>query len=173
GEGTGLARQRGARPRLCQAGPPHRAGAHQLWSKVAAPELLPPRIFVDRRTKDRTGHKTSLRKHHAVRQGGGRVESRLTQQPPNLRLRGALCVSGAVAIASTLDALTKWLSGGYPVHEIMLVRCLVSFPIFILLIAWEGGFSSMRPRQLPFVLLRGLILASANLSFYLALAAIP
>lgn len=82
-------------------------------------------------------------------------------------------MSGAVAIASTLDALTKWLSGGYPVHEIMLVRCLVSFPIFILLIAWEGGFSSMRPRQLAFVLLRGLILASANLSFYLALAAIP
>ena len=91
----------------------------------------------------------------------------------NLRLTGALCICAAVAISSTLDALMKWLSGAYPIHELMVVRCLVGFPLFVLYILYEGGLAGFRPPHLSFILLRGLILASANLAFYLAIAAIP
>ena len=91
----------------------------------------------------------------------------------NLRLTGALCICAAVAISSTLDALMKWLSGAYPIHEVMVIRCLVGFPLFVIFIFYEGGIAGFRPAHLSFVILRGLILASANLAFYLAIAAIP
>jgi drug/metabolite transporter (DMT)-like permease len=93
--------------------------------------------------------------------------------PVDNRLAGVLNLCAAVAIASTLDALTKYLSGTYPVHEVMVVRCLVSVPFFIAMMAYERSFGGIIPRHFAWVTLRGLILASANLSFYLAIAAIP
>src|SRR5687767_11287936 len=89
------------------------------------------------------------------------------------RLAGVLNICGAVAIASTIDALTKYLSGSYPVHEVMVVRCLASLPFFFVMLVYEKSLGSLMPRRLGWIVLRGLILASANLSFYLAIAAIP
>jgi drug/metabolite transporter (DMT)-like permease len=93
--------------------------------------------------------------------------------PADNRLAGVLNICGGVAIASTLDALTKYLSGSYPVHEVMVVRCLTSVPLFFAMMAYEKSLSSIVPKRLGWIALRGLILASANLSFYLAIAAIP
>jgi drug/metabolite transporter (DMT)-like permease len=89
------------------------------------------------------------------------------------RLAGALSVCGGVAIASTLDALTKYLSGTYPVHEVMVFRCLASVPLLLAMMMYERSLGAILPKRLGWVTLRGLILASANLSFYLAIAAIP
>lgn len=88
-------------------------------------------------------------------------------------MTGAICVCAAVAISSSLDALTKSLSASYPIHEIMAVRCLVSLPLFLGLVFYEGGLRGFVSSRLPFLGLRGLILASGNLTFYLAIAAIP
>lgn len=92
---------------------------------------------------------------------------------PDNRLAGAFTICGAVAIASTLDALTKYLSSGYPVHEVMVVRCLVSMPFFFLLMVYQKSLGSFVPQRFGLIMVRGLVLASANLSFYLAIAAIP
>ena len=93
--------------------------------------------------------------------------------PADNRLAGVLNICGAVAIASTLDALTKYLSGSYPVHEVMVVRCLTSVPFFFAMMLFENNLGSLIPKRFGWIILRGLILASANLSFYLAIAAIP
>jgi drug/metabolite transporter (DMT)-like permease len=94
-------------------------------------------------------------------------------QLANNRLAGALVICGAVAIASTLDALTKYLSQGYPVHEVMVIRCLVGVPFFFAMVAYQESMGELIPSRFGLVIVRGIILASANLSFYLALAAIP
>jgi drug/metabolite transporter (DMT)-like permease len=88
------------------------------------------------------------------------------------RIAGALSICAGVAIASSLDALTKYLSGVYPVHEVMVVRCFVSVPFFFLMMVYQAGLTRLM-RRFGLVVLRGLILASANLTFYLAIAAIP
>jgi drug/metabolite transporter (DMT)-like permease len=89
------------------------------------------------------------------------------------RLAGALTICAAVAIASSLDALTKYLSGAYPVHEVMVVRCVVSLPLFFLMMHYQRSLGAIIPPRMGLVVARGLILASANLTFYLAIAAIP
>jgi drug/metabolite transporter (DMT)-like permease len=89
------------------------------------------------------------------------------------RLTGALTICLAVSIASSLDALTKWLSAGYPVHEVMAIRCLTALPLLLCALSYENVVTSLWPRRMGLVLLRGLLLASANLAFYLAIAAIP
>jgi drug/metabolite transporter (DMT)-like permease len=89
------------------------------------------------------------------------------------RLAGALTICLAVSIASSLDALIKWLSAGYPVHEMMVIRCLVAMPLLLCVLSYENVVTSLWPRRMGLVLLRGLLLASANLAFYLAIAAIP
>src|SRR3712207_2220966 len=89
------------------------------------------------------------------------------------RLAGALSICGGVALASTLDALTKYLSGSYPVHEVMVIRCLVSAPLFCVMMIRDGSMAQIVPKHASWVMLRGLVLASANISFYLAIAAIP
>jgi drug/metabolite transporter (DMT)-like permease len=89
------------------------------------------------------------------------------------RIAGALCVCSAVAIASSLDALTKFLSGAYPVHQLMVVRCAVALPFFFLMVVYQRSLGSLVPPRLRLIIVRGLILASANISFFLAIAAIP
>jgi drug/metabolite transporter (DMT)-like permease len=96
-----------------------------------------------------------------------------TNIPADNRLAGVLTICGAVAIASTIDALTKYLSGSYPVHEVMVIRCLASVPFFFAMMIFEKSLGSIILKRFGWIVLRGLILASANLSFYLAIAAIP
>jgi drug/metabolite transporter (DMT)-like permease len=49
----------------------------------------------------------------------------------------------------------------------------VSLPFFLALVMIKGGFRALAAPKLSFLIIRGLILASGNLAFYLALATIP
>jgi hypothetical protein len=53
------------------------------------------------------------------------------------------------------DAAVKWMSGDYPVHEIVLVRSLVAIPLTVLVLApLEGGRIRLRTarwREQPWV----------------------
>jgi drug/metabolite transporter (DMT)-like permease len=82
-------------------------------------------------------------------------------------------VLGGVGLASAQDAVVKYMSSGYPAYETLLFRCIATMPVIAFILWREGkGWSIMTP-LLPLVLLRGLILASAYLSFVLSLAAMP
>jgi S-adenosylmethionine uptake transporter len=71
------------------------------------------------------------------------------------------------------DMLIKRLSGGYPLHEIVFARSFIGILISLVLVQMEGGFGILRTRH-PFAhSVRGLLIVIANMTYFVALAAIP
>jgi drug/metabolite transporter (DMT)-like permease len=85
----------------------------------------------------------------------------------------ASAVLAAVAF-SINDMGIKFLSGDYPLHQVVLIRATVAiFLTLILIIPLEGGYGNLRTKRLGLHLLRGLMVVFANLMFFLGLAAVP
>ena len=86
-------------------------------------------------------------------------------------ITGVLCVIGAMTIFMTQDMAIKWLSGDYPLHEVILIRSIVAVIIILaVFLPFEGGFSAIRTDKLTIHLLRGFGIVIANLAFYMGLA---
>ena len=87
---------------------------------------------------------------------------------------GILCVMGASLSFSTNDLGVKWLSGDYPLHEVILVRASIALIITLaIMVPLEGGFHNLRTKRPIMHLLRGLTVVIANMSFFVALASMP
>ena len=84
---------------------------------------------------------------------------------------GIACVVAAVTIFVLQDALIKWLSGAYPLHEIVLVRAASAVCVTLFVMRLEGGIHLLRTRRLGLHLARAGLLVIANSAFFLALAA--
>lgn len=80
-----------------------------------------------------------------------------------------LCVG--IAIFSAQDAVIKALSGGYPVHEALVLRTVVALPILLVMVRRAGGLRGAIPARV--LIGRGAILLVAYTSYYLALPAMP
>lgn len=92
--------------------------------------------------------------------------------PPHLL--GILCVVCAVTIFSTQDMAIKWLSGGYPLHEIVFIRAAVAICVTLgLLIPLEDGYRSLLSKRWRLHMLRGLAIVVGNMCFFTALASMP
>ena len=89
-------------------------------------------------------------------------------------LVGAAWAIGAAAFFSTNDMLIKFLSGGYALHQVVLIRSLFGLA-FLLGLAWamSGGWRALGTRRLGMQALRGLAVVFANMCFFLGLAALP
>lgn len=87
------------------------------------------------------------------------------------RVLGIACVVGAVTLFVLQDALIKWLSGDYALHEIVLVRAASAIAVTLFAMRLEGGVHLMRTRRLGLQLVRSGLLVVANCALYLALAA--
>lgn len=87
---------------------------------------------------------------------------------------GIACALTAGFAFSINDMAIKFLSGGYPLHQIVLVRASVGM-IFTLcfFIPMEGGYQNLKTKHLTKHLIRGLFVVTANMSFFLGLAAMP
>ena len=83
----------------------------------------------------------------------------------------SLCA--AVALASSIDAIVKLLSGGYPVHQLLAVRAGVALPLLAVFVLWREGTLSLPRSQWKLVGLRGLVMATAYLAFSMAVATLP
>ena len=89
-------------------------------------------------------------------------------------LIGIVCAVGAVITFSTQDMAVKWLSGDYPLHEIILFRATVAMILTLsIFVPLEGGYRNLRTRRLPLHLLRGLAVVIANMTFFTGLASLP
>jgi len=68
----------------------------------------------------------------------------------------------------------KWLSGDYPLHQIVLARATVAI-VFTLavFVPLEGGLRILRTKRLKLHLLRGLAVVIANMTFFTGLASLP
>ena len=88
-------------------------------------------------------------------------------------VKSLYCLLSAVFAFSTQDVIIKWISGNYPVHEIVLIRsCIAIFPILIIAY-FEGGLRSLRIRNVTGHLVRSLVMFAAYTCFFLALSALP
>ena len=68
------------------------------------------------------------------------------------------------------DVIIKELSGGYPVHQVMAIRGIAAVPILLVLIHYRGGLGQLRWQGAGLHLLRGSLMLSAFMCFYIALA---
>lgn len=89
------------------------------------------------------------------------------------RVLAAFLVCAACFCATSQDSMMKYLSGGYPIHQLLTIRSLVAIPVILGIIASTSGFASIPTRHLPLVLMRGSILFVGFMSFALAFAAMP
>jgi drug/metabolite transporter (DMT)-like permease len=85
---------------------------------------------------------------------------------------GILCIVAAMTLFTVQDMAIKWLSGDYPLHEIILIRSAVAaIVILAILLPLEGGYNIVHTNKLAVHLLRGFGIVVANLAFYMGLAA--
>jgi drug/metabolite transporter (DMT)-like permease len=91
----------------------------------------------------------------------------------------ASTIGMAAAIAASLafslnDVGIKFMSGDYPLHQIVLTRASVGL-LFTLgfFMRLEGGLVNIRTQRLGLHIIRGLCVVLANMLFFLGLAAIP
>ena len=90
------------------------------------------------------------------------------------QLVGILCVLAAVTIFSTQDMGIKWLSGGYPLHEIVFFRAAIAICVTLaILVPLEGGYHILLSKRIPLHLLRGFALVIGNMTFFTGLASLP
>lgn len=89
------------------------------------------------------------------------------------RLLAAFLVCAACFCATSQDSLMKYLSGGYPFHQLLTFRSVAAIPIILSIVASTSGIKSIPTRHLGLVLLRGSILFVGFMSFSLAFAAMP
>ncbi|MGE0004189.1 MAG: DMT family transporter [Parvibaculaceae bacterium] len=89
------------------------------------------------------------------------------------KLLAVLYACGAVGIASSGDTIVKWLSGSYPVHQVLFIRCLIGIPILTLIVNRNASLASLWGPGTGLSLTRGFIMGSAYLAYILSIAAMP
>jgi len=82
------------------------------------------------------------------------------------RAIAALC--GGVLVFSLQDVVIKLLSGGYPVHEVVVIRCLSALPILLLMIHRQVGLAAIFRGPVVALIGRGLFLVISYSAYYLA-----
>ncbi len=68
----------------------------------------------------------------------------------------------------------KWLSGGYPLHEIVFIRAAVAICVTLLVfVPLEGGYTNLLSKRWRLHMLRGFAIVVGNMCFFTALASLP
>ena len=91
----------------------------------------------------------------------------------NANTRGILCLLGALAFLTISDSIMKWLSPALPLHEVTLWRAIFALGVVFVIVAFEGGPTTLRTRRPLLHFARGTMLVVANVFFFLGLAAMP
>lgn len=80
----------------------------------------------------------------------------------------------AMFAAAAIDTAVKALSGGYPVSEIVLVRCAFALPLTLLIASHQGGIQQALVTTRPgWHLYRSCISCGATFGFFYGLAYLP
>lgn len=88
------------------------------------------------------------------------------------RLLGVGCIMGAMLFFSVQDMLMKWLSGDYPLHEIVFVRACIAATLTLGMMKAEGGLMLLRTRRLRLHLFRGSLVVLTNSFYFMGLASL-
>jgi S-adenosylmethionine uptake transporter len=97
----------------------------------------------------------------------------MSTAPQNNATIGILFVLAGVFFISINDMLIKQLSGGYPLHQMVFTRSIIGIMFSLIFVQMEGGWRILRTNQPGLHVLRGLLIVTSNMTFFVALAAIP
>ena len=87
---------------------------------------------------------------------------------------GAICAAVSVVFFSINDVAIKFLSGGYALHQVVLIRSVIGLILVMAVIApLTDGWAIARTKRLKMHVVRGLCVVFANMTFFLGLAAMP
>ncbi len=78
-----------------------------------------------------------------------------------------------VFVFTLQDVIIKWISGNYPVHEIVLIRSFFAVIPILVIARLEGGFHLLRTTHYGLHVIRAFLMFSSYMTYYLALAALP
>jgi S-adenosylmethionine uptake transporter len=95
-----------------------------------------------------------------------------TAPTPN-NLGGIYTILVGMVVITLQDSAIKWMSPDYALHQIMLSRAILALFISFGLMRYEGGFHLFRTKFLGRHLARGMLIVIANMTFFLAVAAMP
>lgn len=93
--------------------------------------------------------------------------------PQNRVTLGILFVIAGMVAISINDMLIKQLSGSYPLHEIVFLRSGIGIIFSLMMVQMEGGWQILKTRRPVLHLIRGLLIVVSNLTYFVAIAAIP
>jgi drug/metabolite transporter (DMT)-like permease len=89
-------------------------------------------------------------------------------------LTGILFAAGGTVIFSVNDMAVKFLSGGYALHQVILIRAFIAMAFILCVIhVSERGWSQIATSRPGTHLLRVLIVMVSNVTFFVGLAAMP
>jgi S-adenosylmethionine uptake transporter len=97
----------------------------------------------------------------------------MSTAPQNNATIGILFVLAGVFFISINDMLIKQLSGSYPLHQMIFTRSIIGIMFSLIFVQMEGGWRILRTNQPGLHVLRGLLIVTSNMTFFVALAAIP
>lgn len=86
--------------------------------------------------------------------------------------RGAVVLCAGIAAYIVQDMIMKIASGQYPIHQALAFRALTAIPIAVLIIHLTGSLKAIKGSTRP-MLPRSLLTVLCNLTYYLAIAALP
>ena len=101
------------------------------------------------------------------------TEPRSTKDRLDAPFKGVLFVIAGVLVFMIQDVAIKWMSGSYPVYEIVFVRSLVALPPILLIVRLEGRLALLLTRPPWIHLLRSLAMLMSYTLYYTALATLP
>ncbi len=97
----------------------------------------------------------------------------LTDTDRSTRL-GILCAVAASMAFSVNDVAVKFLSGGYALHQVVMIRSAIAMAVLLaVMVPFNGGLRALRTRRPGALMLRGMLVVLSNLCYFLGLAALP
>lgn len=87
---------------------------------------------------------------------------------------GAISALAATFFFSLNDSAIKFLSGGYALHQIVLIRSVIALVLLLaVIVPLDGGFRVLKTKRLGMHLIRGFCVVFANMTFFLGLSVLP
>ena len=84
------------------------------------------------------------------------------------RVRAIFWLMAGVFTFSLQDIVIKTVSGSYPVHQVIVVRCLAALPFILFLVHRAGGLKTLNSPRRGALILRGVMLLTSYTSYFLA-----
>lgn len=97
-----------------------------------------------------------------------------TVLPDRSATMGAFWAMGAIVCFSINDVVVKFLSGDYPLYQLMFIRSIIGLLVLVFLIVpFTGGISQLGTKRIGMHVVRGGCVVFANFCFFLGLASLP